>query len=231
MAHRIILPLSVFGRFLIIAFAVVLLGWIAAAAHADEELFGWDASGLSNFGPSPWAPTTAPLSGLSSVAGLARGTNLKTGTSPLAGWGGFGWIYGSETDAVAGNTYLTFGFTVAQGDTVSLSNISESYRRGSGGPDVGEFTYSLDGTNFVNVAGLTFGAFSSGQTTLIDLSGVAGLQHLTDGTTVTFRQANWHSTGTDPGNSSASWFIYDTNIPGDDFSVLVSHRVGILARR
>jgi hypothetical protein len=74
-------------RGLLVVLLVLLL--TAGVAAANEELLGWDASGLSNYGPTlPWAPTTiaAPIDA-GSVVGLTRSSDIKkpSGTTSTHG--------------------------------------------------------------------------------------------------------------------------------------------------
>jgi len=208
-------------RRLLIFLLVLLLA--AGVAAANDELLGWDASGLSNYGPIlPWAPTTigSPIAA-NSVVGLTRGSGIKkpSGTSTNHGWGSFGWSQQDEMDANLdmNENYFTFQFTVASGYSISLSEVDESYKRSATAPNAGALQYSLDGgANYTDFASFAFtNSSSDGDKVSASLTGTAPLQHLAAGTTVMFRQTNWYANATP--DKSAVWYIYN-NISGDDFS-------------
>jgi hypothetical protein len=132
--------------------------------------------------------------------------------------GSYNWNQRNEQNATTFpfNDYFTFGFTVAPGRTISLTEIDEVYRRDSNAPNVGAIQYSLDGGQTYNdFANLTFGAPTSSGTLLsTSISQTTALQHLLAGTTVLFRQVNWYF-NTMP-NSAGNWFI--ANNAGDDLA-------------
>ncbi len=204
----------------LIIFCLVTL-CAAGLAAANEEFLGWDVTGQTQYGQSPLAPTTiASAIRTSTDLSLTRGSGLQTAKmTAVEGWGGYNWTQRSEQNATSFpfNDYFTFGFTVAPGRTISLSEIDETYRRDSAAPNVGALQYSLDGgQNYNDFANLTFGGTSSGGTMLsASIAQTAALQHLVAGTTVLFRQANWYSMTTP--NSAGNWFI--ANGTGDDLAI------------
>ncbi len=174
----------------------------AGLAGADEEFLGWEVGGQTQYGQNQMAPTTiASALQTSTNLGLTRGSGLLTAKmTGVIGWGGYNWSQRNESGAITFpfNNYFTFGITVAPGRTISLTQFSETYRRDSAAPDVGELQYSLDGgQNFIDFASLNFSStLSSGATLTGNIGQTSALQHLAAGTTVLFRQANWYSTTT-----------------------------------
>ena len=74
------------------------------------DLATWEANGLTNSGPSPFAPTTTATN--LTVGGLTRGSGLITGTAGNA-WGGTNWfVTGAAAQdaatAIANNRFVYF---------------------------------------------------------------------------------------------------------------------------
>jgi len=167
--------------------------------QASAQLIGWNTTGVSGYGVSPWAPQTlAP--NLTMVTGLSRGTSV-TATSGAAGdcWGGNGgW---GTTDA--GSVY--FVFKANTGYQVSLTAISSAIRRSNSGPTPPyTVSYSLNGGAYT-VVGTWNAAVTSGTTggaNSTTLSTVPALQNIAAGVEVRFRITfaagsanNWYLTG------------------------------------
>jgi hypothetical protein len=194
--------------------SVLTFVWLTTtSASAFVVLAGWESGGLGNSGPSPFAPTVSSA-GLT-IVGLTRGSGVNSTTTTNV-WGGSNWtnagVADSETQAINGNKFFTFTFAPATNYTVSFNSISKFYYSHSGtGPGNGEFEYSLDGTNFIDVQAITYSA--SGNLT-VDLSGISDLQNVGYGTNVTFRVVNWGATGT-----GGTWYIPNGNTSGNDFEV------------
>ena len=201
------------NRFSIIA-AVLASVWLTAmpASAAFTVLAGWEVTGLTASGPSPFAPTTSGT-GLT-IVGLTKGSGV-TNTTTATVWGGNSWtnagVPASEAQAIAGNKFATFSIAPATNFMVSFNAIDKfSYSHSGTGPANGEFQYSLDGINFTDVQAISYAA--SGTVT-IDLSGFSNLQNVGFGTNVTFRIVNW-------GGSSFAGTWYIANTSGNDFEVL-----------
>jgi hypothetical protein len=180
-------------------------------------LAGWDMSGQTNFGGSPLAPTTnAPNL---AIVGMTRGSGVGTaGTAAARGWGGTTWNSTSEADAIAANEFATFSVTPQSGYKASFSSISQfSYRRSGTGPTNSELQYQIGAGAYTDLAALSYPSNATAGATLspIDLSGIAALQNVAAGTTVTFRLVNWAATG-----SGGTWYIYDAaNSAAPDFAI------------
>ena len=201
----------------IIAAAVVAGSCLApGSVSAQTVLAGWDVSGLSSSGPSPWAPTDSNPN--LAIAGLTKGPGVG-GTSTANVWGGNSWNTSSEAQAISSNKFVTFTITPSPGYTVSITNISRFYVSKSGtGPASGELQYSTNGTTFTDVTPLAYGvqgtAISAQSIGTFDLSGVAALQNLDSNITATIRIVNWGAT-----SSAGTWYIGNGNASGSDFEI------------
>ncbi|HEY2826955.1 MAG TPA: autotransporter-associated beta strand repeat-containing protein [Pirellulales bacterium] len=202
---------------------VILYGITTAQA---DVFVGWDTNPLSggtnNFGPSPYTATSSAVgSGLSSTIGLTRGSGMATtGTGAGRAWGGNGWVTANddtEAHAITNGYYITYGLTIDTGYNANIASIDQSYRHSATGPATGYLQYSLDGTNYFDITTLSFTNNTSSGATLptIDLSGVAALQGVAAGTTVTFREVLVGGTST-----AGTWYVFDVaNSTASDLAV------------
>ncbi len=208
-----ILPRLTSRRAALVALAAIALPSDAFAA----KLAGWDFSGYSNFGASPQAATTTGAG--VTVGGLTRGSGVTTApTAAGNAWGGNGWNGPiTLTDAVTAGDFVTFSITAA-GQTVSIESIDAyNVRRSGSGPATAQWQYSINGGSFVDIGTpVTWGTVTTSAgnpQTSIDLTGIAALQTVTNGTTVTFRIVNWNSTA-----ATGTWYLNNFQ-SGDDFIV------------
>ncbi|MGB7159971.1 MAG: Ig-like domain-containing protein [Tepidisphaeraceae bacterium] len=183
----------------------VLLGW-------DTNPIGqtWGAQGLL-------ANTTAV--GVSNSTGLTRGSGVGTsGTAAARAWGGNNWVEASSAGAISADDTATFGLTVGAGKAVSFESINLEYRRSGTGPSSGQLQYSINGGTFTNAGALAYGSSSSSGAThdAIDLTGVAALQGLAEGTAVNFRFVNFGGT-----SAGGTWYVFDVGSDAgvDDLTV------------
>ena len=168
-------------------------------------LVAWDVSGLSSFGPSPFAPTTA--SPFVAAVGLTRGGGVATSSSAAAdAWGGNDFTENSAAQAITAGDFATFAVTPNLGYKVSFSAISKfDYRRSNTGPSTGVLQYRVGTGAFVSFATNSYAGGSSGNSLpSISLSGIAALQNIDAGTNVTFRIVNFGGN-----NSGGTWYVYD----------------------
>jgi hypothetical protein len=188
------------------------------ASGTLTTLFGWDMSGVNDFGPSPMAPTTNSP-GLT-IIGLTRGSGVGTsGSGAQRGWGGNTYTSTSETAAIAAGQFITCGAVETNsGYTVSYRSISTfNYRHSGTGPTNGVVQYQVGLGTFSDIASLFYSSSSSSGASLspIDLSEITALQNVPAGTTVTFRIVNYNGT-----SSAGTWYIFDVdNSPAMDFEV------------
>jgi len=198
----------------------VQLRWRCAAGSTPSEfavvepssftgvLAGWDASGLSGYGPSPFAATNSAAN--ITVGGLTRGSGVGTsGTAAGRAWGGNGWTDGNPDDAISNNHFATFTVQANPGSSVSFGSISKfDYRRSSTGPSSGRLQYqvgSIDSFHDIT-PDVSYSSTSSSGASLgpINLSTIPALQNVPAGTVVTFRIVNWGGT-----SSAGTWYIFD----------------------
>ena len=169
-------------------------------------LAGWDVSTQSNFGPSPFSPSTnGPYL---SVGGLTRGSGATTsGTGGAHGWGGTGFTSVAAAAAAAAGQYVTFTLSVSNGCQMSLTSISRlDCRRSNLGPTNGVLQFQIGSGGFTDLAGFTYSNAANGATNgPVDLTGYPALQNIGAGTNVTFRIVNYNG-----GSSQGTWYIFDT---------------------
>jgi 2',3'-cyclic-nucleotide 2'-phosphodiesterase (5'-nucleotidase family) len=195
---------------------VIALSSILCLAAAEQPshaatLAGWDMNGLTaaanGWGPSPMTPTVSDPN--LTIGGLSRGAGVGTSGTPAGrAWGGNNWLDTSVAAAVASNRYATFTVLPNAGYKVSFSQITQfNYRRSAGGPATGELQYQVGTGTFTPVASLSYSNSTSGGAAIsplpIDLSGIAALQNISSGTTVTFRIVNYG------GATNGTWYIFD----------------------
>lgn len=203
-----------------VAVAAILLSHSAVGAMM---LAGWDTSGAAGWGLSPFAPTVS-AAGVS-VVGLTRGPGLGIGGSAFNNaWGAAGWAMAggpdaqTRADATTNGKFITFSLTVAAGFTMSLETIDPiRYRRDGNGPSSGALEYRVNGGTFTTAAAAI--SYSTGQgqfVPAISLTGIAALQNLGEGTTVTFRLVNWGGTNQ---NDGGRWAFNNGIANGNDLAV------------
>jgi hypothetical protein len=190
-----------------VSFAAVLAGWDVHAL----------AGGTNSFGVSPLVASSSDTN--LTVGGLTRGVGvLTTGTAAARAWGGNDWLATSAAAAVSANDIVTFTLSAKPGYQVSLSSISRlDYRRSSSGPSSGVLQYQLGTGAFNDITTLGYSSTASTGASIaaINLSGIASLQNIPAGTTVTFRLVNYAGT-----NTGGTWYIYDVaNTTASDLEV------------
>jgi 2',3'-cyclic-nucleotide 2'-phosphodiesterase (5'-nucleotidase family) len=205
-------------------FAIATLAVAFANPAAADVLAGWDTSGASGWGSSPFAVTMSAAN--LAVGGLTRGGGVGTsGTAAARGWGGNTWTSSGEASAVAAGQTASFSVTANSGYQVSFTSISRlDYRRSASGPSSGMLQYQLGGGAFVDAATLSYASTSSSGSSVgaIDLSAIASLQNVPGGTTVTFRIVNFGGT-----SSSGTWYVFDTaNSTANDLEISGSVTLG-----
>jgi hypothetical protein len=191
----------------------------ATRGASSNSLIGWDASGQTNFGTSPWNPTTQ-ASNLIVSSGLSRTSGVATsGSSTARAWGGVGWSQADAATAVASNQFVSFTIAATNGYKLSLSGISKfDYRRPNSGPTGGVLQVQVGAGTFSDVANLAYPttANTGDSVGAIDLSTNATLQNIPANTAVTFRIVNFGGTNT----GSGTWYLYDKDSsPNLDFEV------------
>jgi fibronectin-binding autotransporter adhesin len=189
---------------------------------STTAIAGWDVNGLAS------GNTTAPAPG-TGVAGVnvldaTLGTGVTAGAVANA-LGGGGWNFTTADGAIANNSFVTFGISAADTNTVlKLATIDPFvYRASASGPTNATLQFSLDGGfSFSNL--FTTNGYARDTTTgtydVIDITaGSTVLQNVgTNG--VVFRWVNFGAT-----LSGGTWYI--RNIIGDD--LVVNGQVGTVS--
>jgi hypothetical protein len=200
----------------ILKLAFLFAGVLALSpiAQAQSTLVGW------NFNSNTAWVATAPAGTVQTVDSNVTltqnwtwGAGVAGSNSPGAGaWGANNWSGPSDLQgAVTAGNYVSFSVTADTGYSLSFSSIDPyNVRRSSSGPSTGQWQYSIDGTNFVNIgSAISWGnnTTSSGNSqSAINLSGIANLQNIAGGTTVTFRVVNWGASG-----DTGTWYFNSNN--------------------
>jgi hypothetical protein len=166
------------------------------------------ATATSTFTPTPTPPTIlawdpagdagneATIASTTTDIRLASGILSRgTGISPSALADSFNSTNYSGTtlaNATATNQYLQLNVTPVIGSKVSLATLNANFRRTSKGPSIFQWQYSFDAfaTAGVNIGGPVTAAGTGTNGVAqppIDLSGIAALQNVFGGTTITIR--------------------------------------------
>jgi autotransporter-associated beta strand protein len=182
---------------------------------------GWDfstnAGGTGNYGPQGMAPSSS-AEGIS-IVGLTRGSGVgTTGTGAGNAWGGINFSNNSAASAITAEKFVFFSFVASNNVTLSITNFGDyNVRRSGTGPTTGLWQWSTNGSTFTDIGSdITWGGTTTAAgnaQSAISLNGIAGLQDVASGTTVTFRLANW-------GGTTGTWYLNDpTDTTGLDFTV------------
>jgi 2',3'-cyclic-nucleotide 2'-phosphodiesterase (5'-nucleotidase family) len=198
------------ARAIIHALLAMFTALTFASSAMAAVLAGWDVNGqsggASNFGVSPLPVTTAAAN--VTVEGLTRGTGVSiSGTGAARAWGGTDWQTASAAAAVSGNDFVTFKVTANAGYQISFTSIPKfDYRRSATGAGSGLLQYQLGNGAFNDITTLAYSVSTSGGGSIasIDLSGIAALQNVPAGTTVTFRIVNFGGT-----TAGGTWYVFD----------------------
>ena len=160
----------------------------------------WDPTGLTAFGPSPFAATT--VAGDVVAGGLVRGAGVvTTGTAALNAWGGSNWTGNANEDA-------TFKIEPDNGAFLSLDTLKLRYRHSGTGPTSGDLEYSIDGGSTFNlITTLLFPSTSSSGASItpVVLDAIVDLQNVQSPTQILFRI---HPLG---GASTGTFYVYNTS--------------------
>jgi hypothetical protein len=162
----------------------------------------WIPNGQSNFGVSPWTPTTTNSNLI--ATGLTRGSGVQTGTNVAAAsnaWGGYGWQGDPTQD-------LSFTLKPKTGFVVNLSSLSLSYRRSTTGPSSGTLSYSLDGgSSYKPISTFNFTTGVTGYTIApIKLDTIPALQNIDENTSIKFRILPLG------GDQKGTWYLYNQGL-------------------
>jgi hypothetical protein len=195
---------------------LVLSLFLGFSMSAQVTLVGWEVTGQTGYGVSPFTPTTLATNVTSS--GLVRGSGIATtGSAASNAWGGVGFNV-DDTTAISTGRFVSFTINPSVGHKVSVDSIPPyNIRRSPSGPTFGQWQYAINGGSFVNIGGpITWGSTTTASGNLqspISLSGISALQDVEFGNTITFRLVIW-------GASAAGGTWYINNITGEDLRVL-----------
>ncbi len=190
--------LNYFGRLMIQA--VVEVGTVtpfnSSINTPNKVIAGWDFSGVNS--PVSFAATSFDTL-LSSSNLLTRGP----GASASNGIHSFrSTDFQNNGIAVTNTDYFQLTLAPKPGDTLSLNAITGTLHGNSNdiasSPVRSQFAYSTDGVNFTLI-GSSFLTNSIAQTFSVSLAGVAALQNIVNGTTITLR---YYASGA---SASAGW--------------------------
>lgn len=176
-------------------------------------LASWEVSGITNFGPSPFAADY--YNPQATGSGLVRGDGLTTSWHNPAqnAWGADGWdAVSTAAEAELAEKYVTFEIGPSVGQTLNFHAIAPyNIRLSNTGPTHGIWQYSLNGNDFVNIQSeIEWGSVFTGAgnpQSEIDLSGIGELQGVSYPNQVTFRIVCWNAT-----SPQGTWYI--NNQPG-----------------
>ncbi len=160
------------------------------------QLFGWDTFGLLGSEASI-SPTFA--NGNLTTTAIVRNGGLTASALGNAFSSATFTATGTKVDAETNNRGLSFTVQVNAGFTMSLTTLDAKFRRSTSGPNTFGWYYSTDGVTFTQIGAdisYTGTATNGALQTQIDLSVIAALQAVPNGTTVTFRLLGWGATAT-----------------------------------
>ncbi len=186
-----ILPL---GKLMVLA---MLMLW---ASNTNAQLMSWQFGNPASAGNETSYAATYVDPHIASTA-LTRGGGLLASSFVRAFSSTDFTLNGTKTDAITNSDYLQVGLTVLAGSTVSIYNIDAHFRRSStAAVSSYRWMYSINGGSFVEIgaadASYTGTTADGDDQTPIIVSGVAALQNLAAGTTVTLRAYFWGATTT-----------------------------------
>ena len=193
-------------------------GGAGGTGNYTGVLIGWNVSGQTAYGPSPFLPTTnAPNV---TVVGLTRATGVTTsgsGSAASRAWGGNGFDATTAAAAITANNFVTCGLMANAGYKISFTAIDKyDARRSDNSATNSIIQYQVGSGGFVTIATNTHptggGGFSLGP---ISLSSITALQNVGPGTNITFRIVPYNTS-----NAGGNWYLYDVaNSTALDFSI------------
>ncbi|MBS1939337.1 MAG: lamin tail domain-containing protein, partial [Bacteroidetes bacterium] len=172
-------------------------GLMLAAASGFPQIAAWQFGSPASTGSEATYSATTLDANLAPGTALSRGSGISA-TGLVRAFSANSWDIGAnQTAAITNNEYFQFSLGAAAGYQVSLSTLDAKIRRTSSGPNAYLWRYSLDGTTFndigtpVSYTGTESDGLVQAQ---INLSGIAGLQAVQSGTTITMRLYAWGAT-------------------------------------
>jgi hypothetical protein len=162
--------------------------------NATGQIVAWNNNSLSGVTAGSINATTNNANLNTSV--LSRGSGI-TATSLTGGYASSNWIDANQSDAITNNRYYQCIISANSGFKVSLSTLDCKLRRTATGPNAYIWRYSTDGVNFTDIGSPV--SFTSTTATgdvqpQINLAGIAALQNVLSGITITLRLYAWGGT-------------------------------------
>jgi len=182
-----------------------------------STIAAWEVNGLTNYGPSPFTPGVSDTN--LTITGLSRGSGIGvSGTAAGNAWGGSGPVVSTKAAATSGNSFWSFTVSPKANRKVSFSMIDTIWiRRPNSGHNAGQWQYQINNNGFVDF-GPQLAFVRTGSATVrdtiapINMTSIAALQNIEEGTTVTLRLVLW-------GASSATGTTYIVTKTGNDLIV------------
>ncbi|NQX00872.1 DUF5011 domain-containing protein, partial [bacterium] len=197
---------------------LAVAGTVGSATGEVVKLASWEVTGLTNYGPSPFAAAASDPT--VTAGGLTRGPGiLTTSTAAGGGWGGHGFDGTAVlADAITRGDFASFSVTGANGVGLTFDRIpAYNIRRSGTGPTTGQWQYQVGTSDYQNIGtAITWGSVTSSAgnpQTAVSLAGLAGLQEVPPGIGVTFRLVAYGGSG------SAGNFYLNNLLTGDDLAV------------
>jgi hypothetical protein len=188
----------------LLTIGTALVGW--------TQIVAWEAAGQAGNEVTFNATTNDPNL---NTAVLSRGAGISPAGLANAFSSQNFTLNGDEADAIANNDYLEFQISAVAGYKFSLATLDANFRRSSTGPNAFRWRYSTNGTDFFEASGVISytGTTTNGNAQAqIDLSGIAALQDVPSGTTVTLRLYGW-------GASATTGTFAIGRLSGDDLAI------------
>lgn len=184
----------------------------------NPPVASWHFNGKT--GGEESADATSVQTGVS-TATLTRGGGMTAATYARGFYSNNFTINGTKTNAETESEYLQVVVNAANDYKISLSSIDARVRGTSGGPQSFRWKYSIDGTNFTEIddADQSVSPTSDGADGLwrptVNLSGIAALQQVPSGTTITLRLYLWGAT------TATGSFLFGRYASGDNTPSLI----------
>jgi trimeric autotransporter adhesin len=201
-------------------------------------LVAWD---LYNFNPSSGQQSVTSVNASQVAAGISVTPSLSMGNMAIITDAGnryrftsSDWPYAISSGTVAPidiatGKYMSVSIAADSENSLSLSSINASFRGGAISSELlSQFAYSTDGVTFTAIGSPTTFAGASGTRFYsdIDLSGIAALQNLPSGTTVTFRYyASGKSNGTGSTVGQKAWGFFSDFVENNTRALIIGGTV------
>ncbi|MDR1091182.1 MAG: BACON domain-containing protein [Prevotella sp.] len=169
----------------------------------------WSMAGISGGGASPMEATSKTGSGITFGALTKENISFSGSGSPAGNaWGGNDFTVNTEDIAVSDPVKYAY-FTVSSSNSFSLSTLEATIRISGTGPKKTSVQYKINNAAYVEASNVsTEITTSTGNPVSVDLSGIAALQNVASGTTVTIRLVPVKTEST---ASAGTWYLSGAN--------------------